>query len=344
MGLAATLWDGPLLSEYLRCRYGVDPGVRQCQRLFRQMGLRLRNPAPSRSGRSAESRGGKKLRRLTRRADVKLWNESDDIWSRLRLEHRTLTSCAAALVSIALHALFVGPALWAGGTPQHPADRKYAGGTAMQWIVLDDSPTVAEARLVSSASPVLAAINLSDVLSALPASGVSAAKDTQSADSSSLGLMYGRYVGQIHARIDRAWQRPRTSIGASIFQCQVQVDQDSVGRVDQITLLQCNGNTRWRLSLVHAIEAASPLPAPPNPAVFARHIILEFRAMAYSRDADAELYEPAAAGMRVASGEADKQPQNLFQAFQEAASASHSRRIIELRIEGSKVEVEPEHQ
>ncbi len=45
-GLAATLWDGPVLSEHLRRRYGVDLGVRQCQRLFRRMGFRLRKPRP----------------------------------------------------------------------------------------------------------------------------------------------------------------------------------------------------------------------------------------------------------------------------------------------------------
>ena len=37
--LAATLWDGPVLSEHVRRRYGVDLGVRQCQRLFRESGL-----------------------------------------------------------------------------------------------------------------------------------------------------------------------------------------------------------------------------------------------------------------------------------------------------------------
>ena len=46
LGFAATLWDGPVLSEHLRRRYGVDLGVRQCQRLFRQMGFRLRKPRP----------------------------------------------------------------------------------------------------------------------------------------------------------------------------------------------------------------------------------------------------------------------------------------------------------
>lgn len=46
LGLDANLWDGPLLSEHLRRRYGIKLGVRQCQRLFRQMGFRLRKPRP----------------------------------------------------------------------------------------------------------------------------------------------------------------------------------------------------------------------------------------------------------------------------------------------------------
>ena len=45
-GLEASLWDGPLLSEHLRRTYRIKLGVRQCQRLFRQMGFRLRKPRP----------------------------------------------------------------------------------------------------------------------------------------------------------------------------------------------------------------------------------------------------------------------------------------------------------
>jgi transposase len=36
-GLAAATWDGRSLSQHLRHRYGVELGVRQCQRIFRQM-------------------------------------------------------------------------------------------------------------------------------------------------------------------------------------------------------------------------------------------------------------------------------------------------------------------
>jgi len=46
LGLEANLWDGPLLSEHLRRTYGIKLGVRQCQRLFRHMGFRLRKPRP----------------------------------------------------------------------------------------------------------------------------------------------------------------------------------------------------------------------------------------------------------------------------------------------------------
>ena len=43
-GLAGNLWDGKTLSAYLDRQYGVALGVRQCQRLFRQFGFRLRKP------------------------------------------------------------------------------------------------------------------------------------------------------------------------------------------------------------------------------------------------------------------------------------------------------------
>lgn len=45
-GLPAQLWDGPTLSAYLRKELGVSLKVRQCQRLFRRLGFRLRKPRP----------------------------------------------------------------------------------------------------------------------------------------------------------------------------------------------------------------------------------------------------------------------------------------------------------
>ena len=45
-GLPTRMWDGPTLSEFVRRELGVSLKVRQCQRLFRHLGFRLRKPRP----------------------------------------------------------------------------------------------------------------------------------------------------------------------------------------------------------------------------------------------------------------------------------------------------------
>jgi transposase len=49
-GLECGLWDGKALSVFIGQRFGVDIGVRQCQRMFRQLGFRLRKPRPGMAG------------------------------------------------------------------------------------------------------------------------------------------------------------------------------------------------------------------------------------------------------------------------------------------------------
>jgi transposase len=46
-GLEGQIWDGKTLSAYILKRYKVKLGVRQCQRLFKQLGFRLRKPRPA---------------------------------------------------------------------------------------------------------------------------------------------------------------------------------------------------------------------------------------------------------------------------------------------------------
>ena len=46
LGLTGTLWDGKTLSAWIEQRFQVRLQVRQCQRLFRQRGFRLRKPRP----------------------------------------------------------------------------------------------------------------------------------------------------------------------------------------------------------------------------------------------------------------------------------------------------------
>ncbi len=46
VGLQANLWDGKTLGQFLRERYQIQLGVRQCQRLFHQLDTRYRLPRP----------------------------------------------------------------------------------------------------------------------------------------------------------------------------------------------------------------------------------------------------------------------------------------------------------
>jgi transposase len=45
-GLNTNTWDGKALSTFIKNQFDVELGVRQCQRLFRQLGFRLRKPRP----------------------------------------------------------------------------------------------------------------------------------------------------------------------------------------------------------------------------------------------------------------------------------------------------------
>jgi transposase len=45
-GMSTNIWDGKTLSAFIKRHYDINLGVRQCQRLFRQLGFRLRKPRP----------------------------------------------------------------------------------------------------------------------------------------------------------------------------------------------------------------------------------------------------------------------------------------------------------
>ena len=70
-GVEANLWDGKSLSACLHQRYGVQVGVRQCQRLFRlvETRYRLRRPLVAKAdpqrqaAHKKNSRRGRKIRR-----------------------------------------------------------------------------------------------------------------------------------------------------------------------------------------------------------------------------------------------------------------------------------------
>jgi hypothetical protein len=122
-------------------------------------------------------------------------------------------------------------------------------------------------------------------------------------DQTQHALLYGRYLGQIQARIDRAWVRPRTEIGAPRFSCGARIEQDTRGAVLNVKLEHCVGTPRWQQSLVSAIRTASPLPAPPDPSVYADVLLLVFESDGFRPGGSSDEFEPANASALVANQE-----------------------------------------
>ena len=46
VGVSRGLWDGKGLAAFIKSRYGVALGVRQCQYMFKAFGFRRRKPRP----------------------------------------------------------------------------------------------------------------------------------------------------------------------------------------------------------------------------------------------------------------------------------------------------------
>jgi hypothetical protein len=109
--------------------------------------------------------------------------------------------------------------------------------------------------------------------------------------------LLGIYTGQIQARIDRIWRRPRSPVNGAdavtedSFRCEAQIIQASNGAVQEILLPRCNGSPAWQRSLVLAIQQASPLPAPPDPSVFRTSVTLDFTGLQYVAGATEDDYE-----------------------------------------------------
>lgn len=222
-------------------------------------------------------------------------------------------SGGAAILVAAMHGLFVATVMFGGAARKGlvPPDQVGAGASAlgstaeapeaMQLVDLrhvDPSTTPLEAVAslgieLPQAALVIASLDplpppVLEIDLAEEGESTEAAGETQGH-----AAMFGRYVGQISARIERAWLRPRSDIGER-FSCQTKIEQDRRGYVLSVELRRCNGDAQWQRSLVVAIEHASPLPSPPVPAVFANTLVLDFSASPFEAGvADASAYEPA---------------------------------------------------
>jgi colicin import membrane protein len=89
------------------------------------------------------------------------------------------------------------------------------------------------------------------------------------------GPALASWQAQIAAKINRAWRRPPTARPG--IECMLNVTQVPGGEVTEVSIGACNGDQAVRESIEAAVYRASPLPPPPDPALFDRHLRIDFK-------------------------------------------------------------------
>lgn len=224
--------------------------------------------------------------------------------------------------SLCVHAVLFTPLLWGGSHPQQRMPNTQGAGASQQVtramdsmlvVFMDDDATAIHDRsqeddatnnhFLLPQAPLLP-VGRPHVAAADPAltDNVDDRATTEaSGDQTGHALMFGRYMGQISARVERAWLRPRSAPVDGSFSCRVQITQDQHGNVQEVALQKCTNDWKWQMSLVRAINTASPLPAPPDPAVFSNLLTVEFDSDPYSPGGSDQGFEPLAARQAAAA-------------------------------------------
>lgn len=276
-----------------------------------------------------------------------------------RLQSRPLAVSAAGAVGVLLiHALLVLPFVLNLSLPSPRRPNTTGAGAAAfvssvepdMTVVFIDEPAPAEnsappkppdlaSRGITPPNPQLVVLSPDPAPAAAGERTIESddgAQDTVSADAGEHARLYGRYLGQVQARIERAWMRPRSEIGTPRFLCRARIRQDRRGAVVEIALDHCNGTERWQQSLVSAIRTASPIPAPPDASVYADNLWLSFSSEGFDEGHSTEGFEPETR----ASGGTERSVLESFQRFARGTLGDHrsddeAASVIHLTIVGS---------
>jgi colicin import membrane protein len=89
------------------------------------------------------------------------------------------------------------------------------------------------------------------------------------------GPALASWQAQIAAKINSVWRRPETARPG--IECMLNVTQVPGGEVTEVSIGACNGDQAVRESIEAAVYRASPLPPPPDPALFDRHLRIDFK-------------------------------------------------------------------
>jgi colicin import membrane protein len=100
-------------------------------------------------------------------------------------------------------------------------------------------------------------------------------EDEEHASAVEAGPLGDRYRASLQNRITHAWIKPPSA--RSGIDCRVEVTQVPGGEVTNARVTQCNGDAAVRQSIENAVYRASPLPDPPDPSLFHRVFVLEFK-------------------------------------------------------------------
>jgi len=83
-----------------------------------------------------------------------------------------------------------------------------------------------------------------------------------------------QYIARLASRIQNAWIKPPSARAG--LDCIVNITQLPGGEVANAKVSQCNGDAAARQSIENAVYRASPLPPPPDPALFERNLVIHF--------------------------------------------------------------------
>jgi colicin import membrane protein len=98
--------------------------------------------------------------------------------------------------------------------------------------------------------------------------------DEETRSSAGFQSLKASYVRAIQAHVEQRWyEPPGVTQGLS---CTIYVTQIPGGEVVGMRFGSCNGGAAVRQSIATAVRNASPLPAPPEPALFEREVELVF--------------------------------------------------------------------
>lgn len=97
----------------------------------------------------------------------------------------------------------------------------------------------------------------------------------RAANSSRLQNLRDQYLLQIQQHISRHWLQPAQM--AANWQCEVKVQQNAMGDILSVQMLNCSGSEAFKSSVEQAVIKSSPLPVPREPDVFDKTLRFIFK-------------------------------------------------------------------